>query len=39
LKPNERAIEIGLHAEVEAHKRRTAEVERDLKTLKEVSKD
>jgi hypothetical protein len=35
LKPNERAIEIGLRAEREAHKRRTAEVERDLKTLKE----
>ena len=35
LKPNERAIEIGLRSEREAHKRRTAEVERDLKTLNE----
>ena len=35
LKPNERAIEIGTREEREAHKRRTAEVERDLKTLKE----
>jgi hypothetical protein len=34
-KPNERAIEIGLRSEREAHKRRTSEVERDLKTLKE----
>src|SRR5207245_8039684 len=34
-KPNERVIEIGLRSEREAHKRRTAEVERDLKTLKE----
>src|SRR5205085_3065735 len=31
----ERAIEIGLRSEREAHKRRTDEVERDLKTLKE----
>jgi len=29
LKPNERAIEIGLRSEREAHKRRTDEVERD----------
>ena len=35
LKPNERAIEIGLRSEREAHKRRTTEVERDLKTFKE----
>jgi len=35
LKPNERAVEIGLRAEREVHKRRAAEVERDLKTLKE----
>ncbi len=35
LKPNERAIEVGLRTEREAHKRRTAEVERDLKTLQE----
>ncbi len=35
LKPNERVIEVGTRAEREAHKRRTAEVERDLKTLKE----
>jgi len=35
LKPNERTIEIGLRAEREAHKRRVAEVERDLKTLKD----
>src|ERR1043166_756097 len=35
LKPNERAIETGLRSEREAHQRRTAEVERDLKTLKE----
>jgi len=35
LKPNDRAIEIGLRSERETHKRHTAEVERDLKTLKE----
>jgi hypothetical protein len=35
LKPNERVIEIGLRAAREEHKRRTAEVERDLKTLRE----
>jgi len=35
LKPNERVIEVGTRAEREAHQRRTAEVERDLKTLKE----
>jgi hypothetical protein len=35
LKPNERAAEIGLRAEREAHKHRSTEVERDLKTLKE----
>ena len=35
LKPNDRAIEIGLRSERETHKRRTKEVERDIKTLKE----
>jgi hypothetical protein len=35
LKPNDRAVEIGTRTEREAHKRRTAEVERDLKTLKD----
>ena len=35
LKPNDRTIEIGLRTEREAHKRRTAEVERDLKMLRE----
>src|SRR5206468_817194 len=35
LKPNQRVIEIGTRAEREIHKRRTAEVERDLKTLNE----
>ncbi len=35
LKPNERAIEIGLRSERQEHKKRTTEVERDLKTLKE----
>ena len=35
LKPNERVIEIGTRAERVAHKRHVAEVERDLKTLKE----
>ncbi len=35
LKPNERAIEIGLRSEREAHQRRVAEIERDLKTLNE----
>jgi hypothetical protein len=35
LKPNERAIEIGSRAEREAHRRLTAEVERDVKTFKE----
>jgi hypothetical protein len=33
LKPNERLIEIGKRADREEQKRRTAEVERDLKTL------
>jgi len=35
LKPNERVIEVGKRAEREAHKRRTSEFERDLKTLKD----
>jgi hypothetical protein len=35
LKPNERSIEVGLRAEREAHKRRTVEAERDLKTFKD----
>jgi hypothetical protein len=35
LKPNDRAVELGTRAEREAHKRRTGEVERDLKTLKD----
>jgi hypothetical protein len=35
LKPNERAVAVGLRSEREAHKRLTTEVERDLKTLKE----
>ncbi|HEV8541017.1 MAG TPA: DUF1553 domain-containing protein [Verrucomicrobiae bacterium] len=35
LKPNERVIEVGLRSQREAHKRRTEEVERDLKTLRE----
>jgi hypothetical protein len=35
LKPNERVIEVGLRAEREAHHKKTAEVERDLKTLRE----
>ncbi len=34
-KPNEREIEVGTRAERETHQHRTAEVERDLKTLKE----
>jgi len=34
-KPNEREIEVGTRAERETHHRRTAEVERDVKTLKE----
>ncbi len=34
-KPNEREIEVGTRAEREDHHLRTAEVERDLKTLKE----
>src|SRR5205807_344657 len=33
LKPEKRVIEVGTRAEREAHKRRVAEVERDLKTL------
>lgn len=35
LKPNDRVIEIGTRAEREVHKRRTTEIERDLKTLRE----
>jgi hypothetical protein len=35
LKPNERAIEVGSRSERDAHQRLTAEVERDVKTLKE----
>ena len=35
LKPNERAIEIGLRSGRDARHRRSAEVERDSKTLKE----
>jgi hypothetical protein len=35
LKPNERVVEIGLRTERETHKRRTKEVERDVKMLKE----
>src|SRR5262249_710332 len=33
IKPNDRVIEVGLRAEREAHERRAAEVERNLKTL------
>jgi hypothetical protein len=35
LKPNERVIEVGLRAEREARHKKTAEVERDLKTLRD----
>ncbi len=34
-KPNERVIEVGLKSEREAHAKRVAEIERDLKTLRE----
>jgi hypothetical protein len=35
LKPNERVIEVGLRAEREAHHKKSAEIERDLKMLRE----
>jgi len=35
LKPDKRVIEVGTREEREAHKKRVAEVERDLKTFKE----